>query len=103
MSFLVYGVDEFGDSAAMCRSSHERYYRWGYEVAGAKPRVMGSVRTREQAQGLAEGKALLVKATLREVGAPDAVSWWIQEELLTKTVKHCEAIVEPLSPKAASR
>lgn len=99
---VVYGVDEYGDHDQLCRSGVERYFRWGYQVSGARPRYVGSVHNREQATALAKGKAEVVNQTLHQVGAPDVVSWWVQEETLTRTVNHGEPTVELFTTATAA-
>lgn len=57
----------------------ERYYRYGYVVAGAMPMMVSEYcRRQEQAADMAEAAARRVRDKLREIGAPAEVTWWVQ-------------------------
>ncbi|WP_157897112.1 hypothetical protein [Mycobacteroides salmoniphilum] len=94
MTVFAYGYDEYGTGGGSGRYTPSVGYRYGYTVAESKPRYLGERGRREDAASEARRTAKEVAARLKELGAPSAVSWWIQKQTSQNTTTFEEPFIE---------
>lgn len=83
----AYGHDEHGHTDEFHEDSPTFRYRYGYQVADAEPRLVGTLNDRADAVRAAKRAAETVRFDLRSLGAPSVVSVWVQQRKRTVTVE----------------
>lgn len=86
----AYGRDEHGHTDEFHEDSPTFRYRYGYQVADAEPRLVGTSAERRDAIRSAKQAADKVRTELRSLGAPSIVSVWIQQRKRTVEVQFSE-------------
>lgn len=79
------------------RPKRESYYRCGYMIDGAKPRMVQKFeRSKESAEVKARSAAADIHQQLRRLGAPCVVFWWVQRWTTQESLEFGDATVEPV-------
>lgn len=86
----AYGLDARGHTDEYREAPVAISYRYGYQVADAKPRFIGKSSDRGEAVREAKKAAEKVRAELRILGAPSIVTVWIQQRKRTVAIEFSE-------------